>query len=600
MTMLDPALLGAGLTALVVIAMFAGFATEWRSPEITAGLGVSILLVTGILAVDDILAVFSSTAIATIGAMFVISAGLVRTGAVDRFAQFATSHARKSPGVAFIVFLVAAAAMSAVMNNTPLVMLMIPVAAQIARETGQSSSKLLIPLSYAAILGGTCTLIGTSTNLLVDSVAVNAGLAPFSILEIAPVGISVSIVGILALFLARRFLPDRTAVSTLESGQSGRRFIVQAVVEDGSDHVGVRAKEVAAFNQPNRRIIDVLRGDQSLRRDLDSVILEAGDTVVLRSSVAEILSMKEEGALAAPMDRRLQQTGSRSSVIYEILIGPGARVLGRTLRHLRLRRRFGIYPIALHRGGMNMADRFETTPLMIGDTLLIEGSPEDLARFAEENNLVNVSEPTERGYRRYKAPIAIATMVAVVAGAALGVMPIAGLALIGAVVMLATRCVEVDEAVQSVDWRILGLIAAMLAIGTAMDKTGLVEIIVSYFSPSLADMPPLLALAAVYLLASILTELVTNNAVAVIVTPVAIALAASLGLDPRPFVVAVMIAASASFMTPIGYQTNTLVYNAGGYKFTDFLRVGLIVNLTTFVVSMLVIPAVWPLVPASG
>ena len=600
MTTLDPALLGAGLTALVVIMMFAGFATEWRSPEITAGLGVSILMVAGVLSVDEMLAVLSSTAITTIGAMFVISAGLVRTGAVDRFAEFATGHARKSPGMAFLVFLFAAAAMSAIMNNTPLVMLLIPVAARIARETGQSSSKFLIPLSYAAILGGTCTLIGTSTNLLVDSVAQKAGLEPFSVFEIAPVGIAATIVGIVALYFSSGLLPERAAVTSLDSNQTGRRFILQAVIEEGSSHVGVRAKEVAAFNQPNRRIIDVLRGDLSLRRDLDDVILQPGDTVVLRSSVAEILSMKEEGALAAPSDRRIQQTGSRTSVIYEILIGPGARILNRTLRHLRLRRRYGIYPIALHRGGLNMADRFETTPLAVGDTLLIEGAPEDLARFAEENSLVNVSEPAERGYRRYQAPLAISVALAVVMGAAIGIMPIAGLAMIGAVVMLATRCVEVDEAVQSVDWRILGLIAAMLGIGAAMDKTGLVEAIVGFFSPSLGSLPPLAALAAVYLLATVLTELVTNNAVAVIVTPVAIVLAQSLGLDPRPFVVAVMIAASASFMTPIGYQTNTLVYNAGGYRFTDFLRVGFIADLTTFAAAMLIIPIFWPLVPVSG
>jgi len=385
-------------------------------------------------------------------------------------------------------------------------------------------------------------------------------------------------------------------VTTLGTAQPGRRFIVQAVIDEGSPHVGARAREVIAFNQPERRIIDVLRGDASLRRDLDDVILEPGDIVVLRSSVAEILSMKEEGQLGG--DNTLQQTGSRSSAMIEILIGPSARVLGRTLRHLRLRRRFGIYPIALHRGGMNMADRFETTPLAVGDTLLIEGAPEDLTRFADENNLVNVSEPSERGFRRDKAPLAIGIALAVVAGAALNIMPIAGIAMIGAVLVLVTRCVEVDEAVQAVDWRVLGLIAGMLAIGTAMQKTELVTIIVDAIEPWLMGLAPIVALACVYLLTTALTELVTNNAVAVIVTPVAIGLAQALGLDPRPFVVAVMIAASASFITPIGYQTNTLVYNAGGYRFTDFLRLGLIMDATTFATAMAIIPLVWPLVPA--
>jgi di/tricarboxylate transporter len=278
-----------------------------------------------------------------------------------------------------------------------------------------------------------------------------------------------------------------------------------------------------------------------------------------------------------------------------VLIGPTAGILGKTLRHLRLRRRYGVYPIALHRRGANLADRFETAPLEVGDTLLIEGSPEDLSRMVEDYDLVNVSEPAERGFRRAKAPLAIGVMLAVVGGAALGLMPIAGLAVIGAALVLVTRCVEVDEAVQAVDWRILGLIIAMLGLGTAMEKVGLVNIIVDFVAPYLALTSPLFALGVIYLLSSAMTEVVTNNAVAVIVTPIAMGLAVTLGVDPRPFVVAVMFAASASFLTPIGYQTNTLVYSAGGYKFFDFVKVGSIINLVTFAATMVLIPLIWPL-----
>jgi di/tricarboxylate transporter len=311
--------------------------------------------------------------------------------------------------------------------------------------------------------------------------------------------------------------------------------------------------------------------------------------------MADLLSMKEEGNLTLPEAERMQSIGTRTSSMVEVLVGPTAGILGKTLRHLRLRRRYGVYPLALHRRGANLAERFETAPLEVGDTLLVEGAPEDLRRLVEDYDLVNVAEPSERGFRRTKAPIAIAVLIAVVVGAALGLMPIAGLAVIGAATVLATRCVEAEEAVQAVDWRTLGLIVAMLGVGAAMENVDLVGEIVRAISPYLIAFSPLFALGVVYLLSSALTEIVTNNAVAVIVTPVAIGLANGLGVDPRPFVVAVMFAASASFLTPIGYQTNTLVYGAGGYKFFDFIRIGGVLNLVCFAITMLLIPIIWPL-----
>lgn len=579
------------LTIAVVLGMFVMFLREIYPTEVVAMIGVSILLATGVLPYEAAVAALANPAPWTIAAMFIIVGALVRTGALNALTQLAERQAKVSPARAIGGGLIFVAFASAIMNNTPLVVVMIPVFVQLARSLGTSASKLLIPLSYAAIVGGTMTLLGTSTNLLVDGVARAAGLAPFGILEIFPIGVVVVLWTFTYLyFMAPRLLPERQSMATMLSDRSKKKFFSEAVIPPDSNLIGRDVMGVQLFKRDGVRLIDVVRGDQSLRRNLKNVTLQVGDRVVLRTEMTELLSLQNNKEL-----RRVDQLSAVETKTVEVLITPNCKMVNRRLGSMRLRRRYAVYPLALHRRNANISAQIDDIVIRVGDTILLEGAPEDIQRLAEDMNLGDVSEASQRAYRRGHAPVAIGVLLAVVTLAALGVAPILMLAMLGVTVVLMTGCIDADEAFSHVDGRLLALIFAMLGVGSALQSSGAVGMIADTLSPAMLIMPPFLVVLCVYLLSSILTELVSNNAVAVVMTPIAIGLASALGVDPRPLVVAVMIAASASFATPIGYQTNTLVYGPGGYKFSDFLKFGIPLNLSLAPIVSFVIPFIWPL-----
>jgi di/tricarboxylate transporter len=476
------------------------------------------------------------------------------------------------------------------------VILLTPIMISVATSVGVAPSRMLIPLSFAAIFGGTLTLVGTSTNILMSGVAQETGQPPITMFEMTLPGLILATVGMVYMIFAGRYLlPDRASLSGLLGQESKRRFLARLLIPNGSNYIGKQLSDLP-FNTAETRILDVVRGEVSMRRTMKDLVLEVGDRLVLKTGTGEILGLKEDGQIAFRdrEDHDVEPVTADQTITMEASVGPNSHLRGRPIKDLKLRRKYGVYLMAVHRQEQNISQELQDLRLQFADTLLLEGPPEGLQRMMEDGGIVNLSTPTERPQRRPKAPIAIATIFGVMGLAALNVMPIAGLAVIGAVVVMMTRCVDPEEAFDAIDWRILFLIFGMLGLSMGMEETGTARLIVETVVGAVGGIGPLAILAAVYVLTSALTEMVSNNAVAVVIGPIVIALAIELGYDPRPFIMAVMFAASASFATPIGYQTNTFVYSAGGYKFVDFIKVGLPLNIIFAVIAVLIIPIFFP------
>ncbi len=582
--------------ALVTVGVFVAFVREWAAPDVVALTALVAVIVLGALDADAVVGLFSNSAPITIGAMFILSASLERTGVMDWLARVFSRMAGKSLLRAIAVLALIVIPLSAFANNTPVVVVFLPVLMAYSRESGVPASKLLIPLSFFAILGGTTTLIGTSTNILTAGLAVDLGQPAFGIFEITGMGVIYAVVGVVYLLLAGpKLLPDRPTLSSLLSSEDTRSFCSQAIVAAGSSLIGKRLPETGLGRSRTVRVFEVIRHGRRVHDvPIDALVLAEGDAVILKGSARDIATIQEAGDLA--FEKETPTDDGHEVRLVEAIIGPHSPMLGQTIRNLGLRRRYGVVAAALHRRGQNLLEHFQDIPLEFGDTILFEGPESNLARLRDEDDFLSLNETTQKPLRRQKAPIALACLAAVVILSALNVLPIVTAAIIAAVAVVLTRCIEPDEAYESIDWPILFMIIGMLGLGKALESTGGAKWVAEHLAGGLGPLGPLALLAGIYLLASIMTEIVTNNAVAIILTPIVINIAAALDVNARPFIIAVMFAASASFCTPIGYQTNTYVFGAGGYKFSDFARIGVPLNLLLFTAAIFLIPIFWPLV----
>lgn len=581
----------------VLVATFALIVTERLRAELASVGACCVLLLTRVLTPSEVFPHFASEAVVTVAAMFVLSAALDRTGVIEEAARLLQMLPLKSERIVLALVLPPVLVVSAFANNTPVVAVFLPIMTTIARERLLAASKLLMPLSFASILGGSCTLIGTSTNLVASAVGERAGVAPIGMFELAPVGLILAGVGLFYLLVvAPSLLPKRETVTSLLGSTPGRQFLTEAFVPANSPLIGKTAREGLARALPRGRLVELVRHDHIRLSDPANIPLAAGDRLRVHIDADSVSALKQRNVL----DLQAKQAGdlalgdTEETRIVECVVGPQSAYRDLSISEAGIRRRYGVAVHALHRAGENLRTDFDTVPLHTGDVLLIEAGESEFAALCAAGQLLPLAGG-RRPPRRSKRWIAGGLMAGVVALSAFQIMPVSVAALVAAVLVIALGCLDADEAYRAIDWSCLFLIGGMLVIGFAMEKTQAVDVAARFASVHASALGPTLMLSAVILASSVLTNFLSNNAVAALLVPLSIELARQMNVDPRPFLIGVAFGASACFATPIGYQTNTLVFSAGGYRFADFLRVGIPLNILHWVLASILIPIFWPL-----
>lgn len=464
----------------------------------------------------------------------------------------------------------------------------------VAARRKTAASGLLIPLYWAAQFGGLCTLVGASTNLLVSSISERAGYGAFSMFEFGRLGVVLTVAGMLYFLLFSRWLlPDRAPVSLPEAYHLGED-ITELRVGESSKYVGRTLRQSRLGEEHDVTVLRPLHGEKRTWAPLDQP-LPAGDVLLVRGRIRELMALKGTAGLelVPEFELGLDALESDDLRLVQALVAPRSRLIGRTLKELDFRGRYRALVLAILRRAHHLEQKLYAVRLELGDALLLQAPRDEIDRLRADESFIELDEVTEGPVRRRRAPLAIGILAVAVAVAGLGIAPILVTAVVGAIALVLTRCLTLEEAYAAIDWKVIFLLAGVLPLGIAMERTGAAQRLVDGALGWAAELGPLALLAVIYLLTAVLTELMSNNATAVLLAPIAISIAEQQGIDPRPMLMAVTFTASTSFSTPVGYQTNAMIYNPGGYRYADFLRAGVPLNVVFWILAVLLIPRIW-------
>jgi di/tricarboxylate transporter len=591
------------LTLAITAAALILFISNRIRVDVIGIMVMATLILTGLVTAQEGISGFANEAMITVAAMFVLSSGLMRTGAIDSMGKMVARLAGKSELRLIVVTLAIVIPLSAFINNTPVVVVMIPMILGLTRKIGLSPSRLFMPISFGSQMGGTLTLIGTSTNLVVAGLVLELGLPRIRLFDITGPAFVLTIVGVIYLLTLGRWLtPVRESRNDLVSTYEIRDYSTMLRVRGGSQFAGLTLREARFGERFGLQVIGIEREGRRLPYPRGGALILEGDLLIVEGKSSDIAQIQENEAfeLAGGTEAEISfgnpedtATG-REMKLAEVIVPPRSPIVGRTLRQLNFRGRYGVPVLGIQRHGAALHERIGNVIIAPGDILLVQADPDELTRLHQTGDVALLGALNIPARRRRKLKYALMILPAVVLLAAFDVMPIMVAAILGCIAMFLTGCVKPDEAYEDVDWMVLILLGSILPLGLAMQKSGAAELLARQLVALTHPLGLYGALAAFFILTSLLTELISNNAAAVVLTPIAIATAIGLGVSPLPFVIAVMLAASNSFMTPIGYQTNTFIYGPGGYRFTDFFRVGAPLNVLMIATATFVIPFFFP------